>query len=256
MIVSINQPAYLPWLGYFHRIAVSDVHIVLDHVQFEKNSFTNRNKIRTKDGSSWLTVPLRTGGRFGDLAIREIEIANERRWADKHWSSIRLNYSKAKYFRHHADFFEALFSRSWQSLDPLLRETRAYMLGSFGMRTRILLSSELEPSARKSELISQLCCKVGATSYLSGSLGRNYLDEGAFRQAGIAVSYQDFHHPIYKQVYSGFEPFMSAVDLLFNYGPDSLDVLMQGQPSSAEASVPQNPTQNTGVLNSFVHDKH
>jgi hypothetical protein len=256
MIVSINQPAYLPWLGYFHRIAVSDIHIVLDHVQFEKNSFTNRNKIRTKDGSCWLTVPLKTGGRFGDLAITQIEIANERRWAEKHWSSIRLNYSKAKYFRQHADFFEALFSRSWESLNPLLREVTVYMLDSFGIRTRILLSSELEPSARKSELILQLCGQVGATSYLSGSLGRNYLDEGAFRRAGIAVSYQDFHHPTYKQAYPGFEPFMSAVDLLFNYGPDSLDVLIQGQSSSAEQPVPQNPTPNTGALNSFVHDKH
>jgi WbqC-like protein family len=236
MIVSINQPAYLAWLGYFHRIAVSDIHIVLDHVQFEKNSFTNRNKIRTKDGSCWLTVPLKTGGRFGDLAITQIEIANERRWAEKHWSSIRLNYSKAKYFRQHADFFEASFSRSWLCLNSLLREITAYLLDAFGIRTRILFSSELEPSARKSELVLQLCSKVGATSYLSGSLGRNYLDEGAFQRAGIAVAYQDFRHPIYTQVYAGFEPFMSAVDLLFNCGPDSLDILMRGQ-TQTEASV-------------------
>ncbi len=241
MIVSINQPAYLPWLGYFHRIAVSDVHIVLDHVQFEKNSFTNRNKIRTKDGCCWLTVPLRTSGRFGDLAITETEIANERRWAGKHWSSIRLNYAKAKYFGQHAGFFEAFFSRSWLRLNPLLREGTAYMLDAFGIRTRILFSSELEASARKSELVLQLCGKVGATSYLSGSLGRNYLDEGAFRQAGIAVSYQDFRHPTYKQVYAGFEPFMSAIDLLFNCGPDSLAILMQGQPPLAEAAAPRTP---------------
>ncbi len=241
MIVSINQPAYLPWLGYFHRIAVSDIHIALDHVQFEKNSFTNRNKIRTKDGCCWLTVPLRTSGRFGDLAIAKAEIANERRWADKHWSSIRLNYSKAKYFRQHADFFEAFFSRSWLRLNPLLREVTTYMLDAFGIRTRILFSSELEASARKSELVLQLCGKVGATSYLSGSLGRNYLNEGAFQQAGIGVSYQDFRHPTYKQVYAGFEPFMSAIDLLFNCGPDSLGILMQCQPPLAEGAAPRSP---------------
>ncbi|HMC74088.1 MAG TPA: WbqC family protein, partial [Terriglobales bacterium] len=81
MIISINQPAYLPWLGYFHRIAVSDMHIVLDSVQFEKNSFTNRNKARTAQGWCWLTVPVKTAGRFGELNIREVEIDNERPWA-------------------------------------------------------------------------------------------------------------------------------------------------------------------------------
>lgn len=241
MIVSINQPAYLPWLGYFHRIAASDVHVVLDHVQFEKNSFTNRNKIRTKEGSCWLTVPLKTSGRFGDLAITETEIANERPWAGKHWSSIRLNYSKAKYFQQNADFFEAVFSHSWPRLNPLLREITAYMLDAFAIRTRILFSSELEPSARKSELVLQLCAKVGATCYLSGSLGRNYLDEAAFRRAGIAVSYQDFRHPTYTQVYGGFEPFMAAIDLLFNCGPAGLDIIMQGQPLIADGTAVQKP---------------
>lgn len=256
MIVSINQPAYLPWLGYFHRIAVSDIHIVLDHVQFEKNSFTNRNKIRTKDGSCWLSVPLKTGGRFGDLAISEIGIANERPWAGKHWNSLRLNYSKAKYFRQHADFFEAVFSRPWLRLNPLLRQVTAYMLDALGIRTQVLFSSELEPSARKSELVLQLCRRVGATSYFSGSLGRNYLDEAAFQHAGIAVSYQDFHHPVYSQVYAGFEPFMSAVDLLFNNGPDSLHALIQGQPPIEECVIRSGMHPEPGAFNSSIHDKH
>jgi len=229
MIVSINQPAYLPWLGYFHRIAVSDLHIVLDHVQFEKNSFTNRNKIRTSEGWCWLTVPLKTSGRFGDLAIAQIEIATERRWAEKHWNSIRLNYSKANYFREHADFFENIFSRSWERLNPLLREITTYLLSAFGIKTKILFSSEIGAAGRKSELVLELCRKVGATSYLSGSLGRDYLDEVAFEGAGIAVCYQDYHHPAYKQIYPGFEPYMGAIDLLFNHGPDSLEVIMEGQ---------------------------
>ncbi len=237
MIVSINQPAYLPWLGYFHRIAVSDLHIVLDHVQFEKNSFTNRNKIRTSEGWCWLTVPLKTSGRFGDLAIAQIEIATERRWAEKHWNSIRLNYSKANYFREHADFFENIFSHSWERLNPLLREITTYLLSAFGIKTEILFSSEIGAAGRKSELVLELCRKVGATSYLSGSLGRDYLDEVAFEGAGIAVCYQDYHHPTYKQVYPGFEPYMGAIDLLFNHGADSLEVIMEGQAPSTTTSV-------------------
>lgn len=235
MIVSINQPAYLPWLGYFHRIAVSDLHIVLDHVQFEKNSFTNRNKIRTSDGWCWLTVPLMTSGRFGDLAIAQVEISPERRWTEKHWNSIRLNYSKANYFREHADFFENIFSRSWERLNPLLREITTYLLSAFGIKTKILFSSEIGAAGRKSELVLELCRKVGASMYLSGSLGRDYLDEVAFEEAGIAVTYQDYHHPTYKQLYPGFEPYMGAIDLLFNCGPDSLGTIMQGQASLVKA---------------------
>lgn len=229
MIVSINQPAYLPWLGYFHRIAISDLHIVLDHVQYEKNSFINRNKIRTSNGWGWLTVPLKTRGRFGDLAIAQVEIANKQRWSEKHWNSIRMNYSKANYFREHADFFEGIFSRSWELLNPLLREITTYLLDAFGISTKILFSSEIGASCRKSDLVLELCRKVGATSYLSGSLGRNYLDEAAFEKAGIAVYYQDYEHPTYTQLYPGFERYMGAIDLLFNCGPESLGIIMQGQ---------------------------
>ena len=95
MIVSINQPAYLPWLGYFHRIAVSGAHVVLDHVQFEKNSFTNRNKVRTAGGWCWLTVPVRTKGRFGDLAIRSLEIDNSTDWRARHWKTLYQSYKRA-----------------------------------------------------------------------------------------------------------------------------------------------------------------
>lgn len=245
MIVSINQPAYMPWLGYFHRIAVSDLHIVLDHVQFEKNSFTNRNKIRTSEGWCWLTVPLKTGGRFGDLAISQVEISNERRWAAKHWNSIRLNYSKAAYFREHAEFFESVFSRSWERLNPLVAEITTYLLKAFGIKSRILFSSQLGAVGHKSELVLELCRKVGATTYLSGALGAQYLDEAAFQQAEVPVFYQEYHHPTYKQVHPGFEPFMAAIDLLFNYGPDSLDILTRDQNPWVKTTSPADPVPPT-----------
>jgi hypothetical protein len=245
MIVSINQPAYIPWLGYFHRIAVSDLHIVLDHVQFEKNSFTNRNKIRTSQGWCWVTVPLKTGGRFGDLAISQVEISNERRWEEKHWNSIRLNYSKATYFREHADFFEAVLSRSWDRLNPLVAEITIYLLNALGIKSKILFSSQIGAIGYKSELVLELCRKVGATAYLSGALGRQYLDEAAFEQANVPVFYQEYHHPTYRQAYPGFEPFMGAIDLLFNCGPESLDIIMRGQSPLIKTSgtaVPVPPT--------------
>lgn len=234
MIISINQPAYLPWLGYFHRIAVSDIHVVLDHVQFEKNSFTNRNKIRTRENWCWLTVPVQTAGKFGQLPIHEIEIANEKKWAAKHWNSLRLNYANAPYFSQHSKFFEGAYSREWQRLGDLTREITAYMLDAIGIKTPLQFSSQMNVAGRKDELVLSLCRQLGATTYLSGMLGRNYLRENIFHSAGIAVRYDDYRHPAYPQTHPGFEPYMAALDLLFNTGPASLKIILQGQEKVTE----------------------
>ncbi len=229
MIVSINQPAYLPWLGYFQRIAASDLHIVLDHVQFEKNSFTNRNKVRTKEGSCWLTVPLKTKGKFGSLFINKLEIAQDTSWEEKHWATLRMNYSRAPYFAEHAPFFEKIYQSRHSWLNPLMRELTAYFLKASGITTPILFSSEMNVEGTKDELVLNLCRSAGATVYLSGALGRNYLREELFHEAGIKVQYQDYRHPEYPQAYPGFEPYLSAIDLLFNCGPQSLQILRNDQ---------------------------
>lgn len=229
MIVSINQPAYLPWLGYFHRIAVADAHVVLDHVQFEKNSFTNRNKIRTTEGWCWLTVPVRTAGKFGQLPIHEIEIVNEKKWAVKHWQSLRLNYAHAPYFPQHAAFFEGIYARPWVRLADLAREITAYLMDAFAIKTRLQYSSQMKLSGKKDELVLNLCRDMGATIYLSGPLGRNYLREDLFLSNGIAVRYDDYRHPAYPQAHPGFEPYMAALDVLFNAGPASFKIMMEGQ---------------------------
>lgn len=235
MIISINQPAYLPWPGYFHRIAAADLHIVLDHVQFEKNSFVNRNRIRTKDGWCWLTVPVRTGGRFGALPINRLEIAPRAGWARKHWESLRLNYAGAPYFRDHAGFLEAAYRRAWSGLLELLDHTNGYLLEALGIGTPLRSSSRLDPQGRGDEMLLDLCRKVGARVYLSGPLGRDYLREELFRRAGIEVRYDDYAAPRYVQAHPGFESHLSVVDLLFNCGDRSLEVLMTGStgPSAA-----------------------
>lgn len=226
-VVSINQPAYLPWLGYFERIAKSDIHIVLDDVQFEKNSFTNRNKVRTKDGWCWLTVPLKTSGQFG-AAIDTVEIADDPRWPKKHWETIKASYRRAPYFAAHEPFFSQLYGKNWTTLNPLLRESTSYLLAAFGIKTPIHYSSQMIADGKKDELVLQLCQAVGATVYLSGALGRNYLREPIFRAAGIEVQYQDYAHPQYQQGHAQFEPYMAAIDLLFNEGPNSLRILTHG----------------------------
>jgi len=227
MIISINQPAYLPWLGYFHRIAVSDMHIVLDSVQFEKNSFTNRNKARTAQGWCWLTVPVKTAGRFGELNIREIEIDNERPWTKKHWATLSNNYSKAPYFRTHAAFFENVYRQSWTRLHDLAWVMTKYLLEAFDISTPIRFSSEMQAGGHKDELVLNLCREMNAEVYLSGPLGRNYVRENLFAAQGVEVRYHNYDHPVYGQAYAGFEPNMTALDLLFNAGPKSREIMLQ-----------------------------
>jgi hypothetical protein len=232
MIVSIMQAAYLPWLGYFHRIAMSDLHIVLDHVQIDKSSktkFANRNKIRTKEGWCWLTVPLKTKGRSDNLYLDRLEISNESHWGRKHWNALRLNYAKAPYFSQYASFFEELYQQQWSYLKDLNRVVTDFLLQAFEIQTPFRFSSEMEVEGQKDELILNLCRHVGAETYISGPFGRDYLREECFGDAGIKVRYHDYKHPTYQQLFPGFEAFMSAVDLLFNQGPGSLEALSKGQ---------------------------
>ncbi|MDP6781850.1 MAG: WbqC family protein [Alphaproteobacteria bacterium] len=242
MIVSINQPAYLPWLGYFHRIAASDQHIVFDHVQFEKNSFINRNKVRTAQGWAWLTVPVETRGHFGDLAIRELPVDNRGKWRKKHRKTLLQAYAHAPYLAQHRDFIDQVYDRGWDGLNDLLRFTAAYFLDALAIETPLSFSHDMASQGAKDELVLDLCRKAGASVYLSGALGRGYLREEIFRDAGIEVIYQDYAHPQYQQCQQGpFEPFMSVLDLLLNHGPHSREILLSGQaPVTASLSQTSN----------------
>lgn len=225
MIVSINQPAYLPWLGYFDRLAKSDVHVVLDNVQFEKNSATNRNKIRNATGWSWLTIPVKTGGKFGYLPISDLEIDNARNWSRKHAQALKSNYSQAPFFKAHAGYFDGVYGKEWPHLAPLAAETTKYLLDALEIRPQLVLASELKPEGAKSQLVLDICRRVGATTYISGPFGRDYLNLAEFSSAGIKVLFHDYPHPVYQQAFEGFEPYMSVIDLLFNHGQESRGIL-------------------------------
>lgn len=224
MIVSISQPAYLAWLGYYERLSLSDLHIVLDNVEIGTKSFTNRNKIRVHDGWTWLTVPVSNRGEKKHLPIRELEISDSK-WQRKHWQSLCLNYSRAPHFKDHAPFFEAFFAQEWHSLSDMIRESNTYLMQCLGLTTPLQYSYEMQPQQTKDTLILELCLAVGASTYISGPFGREYLDESKFTAMGIEVIYHDYKHPVYSQNFSGFEPFMSIIDLLFMQGHQALNIL-------------------------------
>ncbi|MGD1875914.1 MAG: WbqC family protein [Kiloniellaceae bacterium] len=228
MIVSIMQPAYLPWLGFFDRIAASDVFIVLDHVLIDRNSktkFANRNRIRTPDGWTWLTVPIRSKGKHGDLLLNEIEVNNETDWRAKHWRSIEMNYRRAPHFTDYAARLQVMYETEWPRRGTLNAAGLKIFMEALGLEARTMLSSEMDCQETKDRLIVELCQKAGATQYISGPFGRDYLKPEDFQAASIDLLFHDYDHPEYKQCFDGFEPYMSVIDLLLNHGPQALRML-------------------------------
>lgn len=224
MIVSVHQPQYLPWLGFFDKIEKSDCFVYLDQVQYKSREFQNRNKIRTKGGWIWLTVPVMTKGKRGQ-GIGEIRMDNELDWRKQHFSSLKTWYAKAKYIDKYIHFFEEVFSKKWEKLSDLNIYIIDYLLKQLAINTPVYFESNLGIKNKKTDRIIEICKKLNADTYLSGAGGRDYLEEGKFIEAGIKLIYQDFSHPSYEQCYSPFIPYMSIIDLLFNRGEESLKIL-------------------------------
>lgn len=225
MKISINQPAYLPWLGYFDRIEKSDLHIVLDHVQFEKNSMVNRNKINSVNNPILLTVPVSTKGKFGNLEINTIEIDQIIQWQKKHWKTILLSYSKAPFFCKYKDELELIYRKKYTKLNDLLKDQLTFFLNALRIKTPILFSSSLELKESKSDLILEICNKTNASHYISGPYGRNYIELEKFNENNISVSFHDYDHPKYTQLSKVFNSHLSILDLIMNHGDNSLAIL-------------------------------
>ena len=237
MIVSIHQPGYLPWYGLFHRLALSDLHIFFDSAQFEKNGFNNRVKVKTSQGGQWLTVPVLMKGRFGQSPISQTQINNNVNWRDSHWKTLLYNYSRAPYFKANSEFFRDLFSKEWLRLGDLNMYAVEQISAMLGIRCRFIKASQLNASGQKAELVLNLCKAAGASTYVSGINGRDYLNYADFKAAGIELRYQAFREPGYRQLHGEFAAFMSIADLLFNRGPESCETMMSGQASLADGTV-------------------
>ncbi len=220
--VAILQPAYLPWLGFFERIALADEVIVLDHVCLDPNSktkFAHRNRVRTPQDWTWLTVPILSRGRGKELALDRILIEEDGRWRAKHWATIEQNYRRAPFFERYGGELQAVYANEWAQLLPLCSSVTRSLMRALGIDTPLISSSTLQSRTSKSDLLLDLCIERNATHYLSGPFGRDYLDLAAFARAGVALQFHDYRHPIYAQSFAGFQPCMFAYDLLFHAGP-------------------------------------
>lgn len=227
MILSAHQLHYLPWLRYFHKIAQSDVFVVMDDIQFNKNGWQNRNKIKGANGHLTLTVPV--FNKF-QQNLDEVKIDNKSAWRKKHWQSIELSYRKAPFFAKYAPAIAPVYEREWEDLNAVNFELLTIFLGMLGIRTKVLRSSEGQFPGTATERLVNICRQVGASTYLTGEHARDmYLDESLFAKEGIGLVVQEWKAPAYGQLFMqhGFIPDLSIVDLLFNEGDRSFDILMR-----------------------------
>jgi hypothetical protein len=224
-VLAAHQPNYLPWLGVFHKIGQADVWVIADDVQYSRHGLTNRNRIRTREGWQWLTVPVLTRGK-GLQRICEVEIDPASTWKRKHWEALRWNYRKASFFEDHAEFLESVYRHTWRRLVDVNLEMIRYVMRRMGIEVEICMGSKLDLRPERNLRLIDMAVLCGCDIYLSGSGGsREYLEQERFHKAGIECRFTAFSHPTYAQCFPGFEEKMSVLDLLLNCGEASREVL-------------------------------
>lgn len=234
MIVSGHQPAYLPWLGLLHKASLCDVFVYMDDVQYLTQDWNNRNRVIGRDGRPfWLTVPVDLKGSSSRL-LKDIRIAPHRgkpsqHWQASHWQSLRTCYGKTKYFAEYAPFFEWLYlDNEWSLLSELNLAVLDQALDWFGLAPQLVIGSEEGFTSSKSDLVLEHAQRFEADTVVTGTHGRDYIRAEDFAACNITVFFQDYRHPQYRQGHHDFVPYLSFVDLLFRYGPDSREVCLDG----------------------------
>jgi hypothetical protein len=220
MKVAVIQSNYIPWKGYFDIIHDADVFVFHDDLQYTKNDWRNRNKIKTPNGLKWLSIPV---GSSEARLICEVRLPNDG-WAKEHWRKLEASYGKAPFFKTYEPFFQELyFGRQWETLSAfnqcLIRSIASELLG---IETEFHDSREYALKTARLDRLLELLEKIGAEEYISGPSAATYIEPERFAQANIKLTYKDYsNYPEYPQLYPPFEHAVSIVDLLFQVGPEA-----------------------------------
>ena len=225
MKIAIHQANYFPYPGFFHKINQADVFVIQDDIKFV-NKITNRNKIISSSGYTWINVPIKKGHQ--SLPIMDIKINNEIPWGKINFKKVCAGYNKAKFFHLYKDFFENLYKKEWNNIFDLNFETIKQVLIWLNIKTKIVIESELDVSGPSTERLVNVCKKLGADTYISGIGGKKYLDEKLFEKNKIILKYQNYNPIKYTQHMSkSFIPNLSIIDLLANAGSESGKLLKE-----------------------------
>jgi len=227
MIVAIQQPEHLPWVGFFNKMAQCDMFVNLDNVQFKKRYFENRNRLKTAQGGLWLTVPVISKGKYHQK-INEVSILKEASWERKYLGRLESSLQEAPYWNDVKNIVFPVFQEKIERLVDLNIALIDGCLQYLGIETETILASNLDTGkAKGSDLILRICREVDANTYISGPDGRTYLELTRFEMDGIDVIYHDFEHPEYPQCYGEFFSHLSVLDIIANCGPNSATIIKE-----------------------------
>jgi len=224
----ILQPTYLPWIGYFDLIDRADYYVVLDSVQFEKQSWQQRNKIKVATGEwIWLTVPV---VQIFPQLLNHTQICNTHNWQKKHWKTIQQVYAKSTFWNEYAADFYEIYSTDWNLLVDLNIKIIQCIIKTFGMNIKIIRSSSLDLPGKKVDYLINVCKYLNVDTYISPQGASTYIEKNnIFLDEGIKLVYHNYQHPVYNQRFKDFIPYMSSIDLLFNEGKNSMNIIRTGR---------------------------
>ena len=219
MNVSIHQPDYISYLGYFYKISKSDVFVFLDDAQFSNDNMHHWNRIKTPQGELRLKIPVEQ--HLGD-AINQVRTKDELKWKEKHLKTIEMNYAKAKYFKEIFPCFKELLMENYASLADMNIAINTWISQQFGFKTRMVKSSDMNITSVREERVIDICKALDGKTYISGHGAKAYQVEEDFTERGVQLVYTDYQPIEYEQLWDkcGFLPYMSVLDYIFNRGFD------------------------------------
>jgi radical SAM protein with 4Fe4S-binding SPASM domain len=219
----ILQPSYIPWRGFFHQIQKADVFVFFDDVQFDARGWRNRNRIKTPQGTQWLTIPVhKKGARTAGTLVKDVRINWESDWSRKHLTALRLAYKGAPFFARYEPLLAEFYARRDELLADFTIDFTVALARELGIEgTRFVRSSTLVADGHKTDRLLAILQALGADHYISGPSARAYLDEAKLASAGIGVEYMTYDYPEYEQRHAPYDPQVSILDLLFAVGPEA-----------------------------------
>ncbi len=228
-ILVAHQPQFLPWLGFFNKAAMGDVYLIHDIDQFKKETFENRNKVRihNQPGWTWITAPV--SGKSEILNISDVKFVSGK-WRRKALKTIVLSYKKAPFFDDYFEQVKEILNYPNDNLREFNINAIKQFFNVFGIDIPVYRSSELikegyKLEGKSTEAVISMCKWFDADNFVAGVMGKEYLDKEKFKDEDIQLVFQKFSHPVYEQIHEGFMPYMSVIDLIFNHGPGSKEIL-------------------------------
>jgi hypothetical protein len=243
MVVAIHQPNFLPWLGYFHKLAHVDAFVFLDTVQYTRNSFINRNRIKTKTGAQWLTLPVRTSGKFGQV-IAEVLTVSDQDWRRKHLNALATHYRRTPYFEEVFALLETQYTavEAQTTLADFNINLTRTVCSYLKLKSKLVRARDLVTSGNSTELLVSICRGLGADAYLAGRGALKYQEDEYFKSAGIQVQYSEFAPQFYSQMWGSFIGNLSVVDALMNCGQQTQRLLRHCDSLTPEFPIPESPS--------------